>query len=366
MHVALVANTAWLDEELRMFRRLVVGLIDEQVRVAQVVPEQLPQQEANSFSEVVTWQDSAWPMARGRRLVRVTEDLKRIGVDLIHALDGRLWEPVAQIARHLNVPVVLSAASLMDLPQVQRIHRRFGDLRMAFAAATGPLQQAIAARLPTNVVVQTVPAGIHAPEQLPRPVTAGEWTCAVISGTGEVDEDYEALFEALRQIVADHEHAQFFLDGQRSDQHGLWQLARRYQLLENISIVPRRLGHREMLLNADALIHPQALGKSRTLTLQAMGHGLPVIARQDLWVDYLLEDETAWLVKQAQAQAWAEALQRLIAAPAQARQLGARAREWVMRHRPLSAHVEAVLGLYRRLAGEPLACEHPQEGPARR
>lgn len=366
MHVALVANTAWLDEELRMFRRLVVGLIDAQVRVAQVVPEQLPQQEANAFSEVVSWRDSAWPVARSRRLLRVADQLGRLGVDLLHALDGRLWEPVAHIARHLKVPAVLSAASLMDLPQVKRLHHRFGDLGLAFAAATEPLRQAMAAQLPADATVQTVPPGIHAPEQPPRPVTAGEWTCAVISGTGEVDEDYEALFEALRHIVTDHEHAQFFLDGQRSDQHGLWQLARRYQLLENMSIVPRRLGHREMLLNADALIHPQALGKSRTLTLQAMGHGLPVIAREDPWVDYLLEGETAWMVRQPQAQAWTDALQRLITAPQEARQLGARARQWVMRHRPWSAHVAAVLELYRRLEAKTLQVESPPQRPVRR
>jgi len=359
VHVALVANTAWLDEELRVFRRLVVGLIDEGVRVAQVVPEQLPQQEANSFSEVVTWQDSAWPLARSRRLVRVAEDLERIGVDLIHALDGRLWDPVTQIARHLDIPVVLTATSLMDLPQVQRTWQRCRDLRLGFAAATEPLRQAIAQKLPPDVLVQTVPPGIHAPDQPPRPVTAGEWTCAVISGTGEIDEDYEARFMALRQGVAEHEHAQFFLDGQHSDQHGLWQLARRNSLLENMSIVPRRLGHREMLLNADALIHPQPLGKSRTLTLQAMGSGLPVIAREDPWVDYLLEDQTAWLVRASEPEPWVECLTRLIATPEAARHLGQRARQWVMQQRPLSRHVDLTLSLYRQVSLTALKFEQP-------
>jgi glycosyltransferase involved in cell wall biosynthesis len=172
----------------------------------------------------------------------------------------------------------------------------------------------------------------------------------VISGTGEIDEDYEAPFMALRQVVTEHEHAQFFLDGQHSDQHGLWQLARRHHLLENMSIVPRRLGHREMLLNADALIHPQPLGKSRTLTLQAMGNGLPVIARDDPWVDYLLDDETAWLVRKTEPAPWAECLGRRIVTPDAARQLGGRARQWVMQQRPLSRHVELTLSLYRQVA----------------
>ena len=38
MHVALLANEAWLDDELVTFEQLVVGLVDEQVRITRVVP----------------------------------------------------------------------------------------------------------------------------------------------------------------------------------------------------------------------------------------------------------------------------------------------------------------------------------------
>ena len=38
MHAALLANSAWLGEEAHTLRQLVVGLVDEQVRVTRVVP----------------------------------------------------------------------------------------------------------------------------------------------------------------------------------------------------------------------------------------------------------------------------------------------------------------------------------------
>src|SRR5690606_29911364 len=86
MHVALLANTAWLDEELAMFRHLVVGLIDEQVRVAQVVPEEMAGEEFSAFGDRITWRPSRWGMVQRQRLTSLATRLDRLGIDLIHAL----------------------------------------------------------------------------------------------------------------------------------------------------------------------------------------------------------------------------------------------------------------------------------------
>lgn len=352
MHTALLTNTAWLDEQLRLFRQLVVGLIDEQVRVTQVIPDELAIEEANVFGQVVTWRDSRWPWTRRFRLMRLADELDRLGVDLIHAMDGRLWQAAVRLADRLGVPAVLQAASVFDIREIDRLPRRGPDSRVAFVAATQPLREAIVSRVSDECPVEVMPLGVYIPEQRSaRPSDAG-LLCVVVSGTGEVNEDYEALFTAMRALLDEYPQVQFFLDGQRTEQHGLWQLAKRMRLLENVSLVPRRLGHRELLVKADVLVHPQATGRARSLTLQAMAAGLPVLAKADRWVDDLVHDKTAWLVESADSEAWERLLRRVVQSPQEAWALGEQARAWVaQRHQP-STQVASTAALYRRLTGE--------------
>ena len=321
MHVALIANTAWLDEYLSMFRYLVVGLIDEQVRVTQVLPERLDEGDVSGFCDQVRWRDSQWPIIRRRRLCRLANQIDQLGVDLVHALDGRLWEGSVCIAKQLGTPLILSASSAMDVPQLDRLRRLDELAKVAFSASTGPLAHGIQKHLGPNVQVEMVAQGVHVPDN----VRVHRWEegaiCAVVSGNGAYDTEYDALLSALKAIVTRYPLAQFFFDGQMGDQHLLWQAGRRYGLLSNMSLVPRRLGHRELLLRADVLIHPQALGRSRTLTISAMANGVPVIALHDPWLDYLIDQQTAWVAERADPTVWVQLLARLIETPAHTQEL---------------------------------------------
>src|SRR5690606_24739868 len=125
-------------------------------------------------------------------------------------------------------------------------------------------------------------------------------------------------------------------------------------LLRNVSMIPRRLGHRDLLLRADLLVQPQPLAQSRSITLQAMAHGLVVLAHEDPWLDYLIEDETAWLLREPDAAAWTGALNRALQDHAAAEALGQRARQWVRANRTVSHQIERVLNLYRGITGQTL------------
>ena len=92
MHVVLVVNTAWMEEELATLRCLTVGLIDENVRVSQLVPDGMASAESNPFGDLLTWRDSSWHYPRRRRLLRHAASLAETGVEVVHALDGRLWD----------------------------------------------------------------------------------------------------------------------------------------------------------------------------------------------------------------------------------------------------------------------------------
>jgi len=355
MQVALIANRACLDEGVGGFRHLVVGLLDEQVRVVQVLPEGLGDKAGSGFGERVGWRDSGWSWLRGYRLAGLAEELDKLGVDLIHGLDHGVWQGAVKLGVRLNVPVVLSASGGSDVSGVAGVGR-IGGLEeggaLAYLAATQAVGEAIREQVGNSVLVEVVATGVHVSEDAGFARCAGGALCAVVSGNGKYDADYDALLRAMRQVTEEYGDCQFFFDGQGGDQHGLWQAGKGYGLLANMSLLPRRLGHQEMLLRADVLIQPQALGRSRSLTLEAMAQGLVVVARRDRWLDYLIDGQTAWVVEESDAGVWVGLIERLINHPGEGAGLAKKAKQWVGENHLASAQVAKALSVYRRLTSE--------------
>jgi len=350
MHIALLANTAWLDEELASLRQLVVGLIDEHVALTQVVPASIPLDDTSPFARRIDWLDSRFRLINLRRLASLHPRLAAAKVDLLHALDGRLWPAAVSLANRLDLPLLLSASSAYDVAAAARIVHDVKPDATAFTAATQPIADAIRARVPDTVPVHHVPTGVHQLEPSPRP--ADRPLCAVVTGSGKLDNHVQALLDALARVVRRDPQAQFFFDGQTADQHRIWRAADKLNLLRHISLVPRRLGNRELLLRTDALLMPQPLGKSRSLTLQAMARGLPVIATEDPWLDYLVDGETAWCLQHPEPTGWHDRIVHLLDHPDAATALGHAARAWVNDHRPVTRQIAALLDLYRRYTGQ--------------
>lgn len=359
MHAALLANTAWLDDELTAFQQLTVGLIDEQIRLTRIMSEQLGGAgiglgNSSLLGTKLTWNESKFAAVNHRRLVKLCDAIDREGVELIHALHGELWQPAAVIGDQLDLPVVFNAASFDDVRQAGRLVRQLNPTRSVFCATTEPIAADLRARTQNLVRVETVVPGVHVGDPAANQRTPGEAPCLAVCGDGVMDDQYQQLLEGIALVVADRPEVQFFFDGQRTDQHQVWKAAQRLNLLGNVSFVPRRLGHREMLLMADALVHPQRLERSRSVTLLAMAHAVPVLAAADEALDYLVPEHTAWVIDEPSAAAWADLLMRLVAHPDDATDLGLRARAWVHDERLASDQIERMLALYRSTAGTPL------------
>ena len=354
MHVALLTNRAWLDEELSPFQHLVVGLIDERVRVAQVVPEGLASEDLSAFGDQVIWRESTISMLNQRRIIGLDEELGALGVDLIHAMDGRLWRGGLKLAGALDVPIVLTANSMLDVRLSQQLLPSQDPVRVAVTAVTEPIMQAIRPHAPADMLLATVGTGVSSHEACASAPEPGQALCVIVCGNGEMDGDYEALLSGIADFVTRHPTSQFFFDGQGSGQHQIWKAASALGLLGNISLTPRRLGHREVLLKSHALIHPQALGKARCLTLRAMARGLPVIAKQDPALDYLLDNQNAVVLDDPSAGDWTAELDRLIDEPNTFTELGRSASRWIRDQRPSSYQINGILDVYRRITGQTL------------
>ena len=286
--------------------------------------------------------------------MKLATPLDEAGVDLIHALELGVWQPAAVMGESLDLPVLFQVSSGRDLDSAERLAGQVNPSRCAFVAATGPLGEALRERIGGQLRIEVIRPGVHTETAEAEPREPEHTPCVAVCGDGQMDDHYQALLEGIRAVVAEYPAMQFFLDGRLTDQHQVWRAARSLNLLGNLSFVPRHMGRREVLLMADALVHPQAAGRCRGLTLMAMAHGLPVLAPADPHTDHLLADQTAWVLDDPTPQAWAVHLRRLVTDPGAAAELGERAREWVGRERLASNAIERIIHLYRTLSGQPL------------
>jgi glycogen synthase len=110
--------------------------------------------------------------------------------------------------------------------------------------------------------------------------------------------------------------------------------------------VPDEVLH-ALYARADLFVHATRYEGSSLVTLEAMAHGLPVVATRAGGIpDKVVEGETGHLVEPGDVGALAERLESLIRAPERRRQMGARGRARVEERFDWSAIVERVLALY--------------------
>jgi glycogen synthase len=101
---------------------------------------------------------------------------------------------------------------------------------------------------------------------------------------------------------------------------------------------------------ADIFVHATRYEGSSLVTLEAMAHGLPVVATRAGGIpDKVVEGETGHLVEPGDVAALADRLEALGRAPERRREMGARGRARVEAHFAWSRIVERVLALYDEL-----------------
>lgn len=359
MHLGLITNTSYLDENLTAFNHLVVGLIDDGVRVVQVAPERVGQNELSIFGERLSYRVASLRPITRHRMLSLGPYLAERGVSIIMAMSGDVWREAAELARRHDMALILTANSSADVRELSRMMRLLRPTQTAVIAATAPLLEATEKQLHNTVFCETIPPGVHIPSPSQTPSDADGQTSAVpsvvITTNGRLTPSSESLIRALPGVVAAIPDIQFFLDGQDVDQHELWKLASKLDLLSNLSLIPRKLGHRELILRADMLVQPQALNLARNLTLEAMAHGIALIAQDDPWVDYLLENVTCRLVDQPTVGEWEQLFISMLRDPAAIHRLGQSAQKYVRDHHAMSQQVARTLDVCRRLSGESLA-----------
>lgn len=363
MNAAFLVDADWLDEYLPIYRHLVIGLIDESVPVVQVVPDILPPRDTVSLGQVLYWQPSRFNWLTHRRLMNLADPLQAIGVDVIHLATLKHWKSGLALAQAIGASIAFDVFNQGTLDVVEDVHKAAGDMGLSFITATETMQQQTTEALGETQPVILARPGLHARE-LHRSSTADRATCLTITIPRSLQPQQEGWLVALGRLVREYPDLMVFADVPTgSPSQDFWRRSQKLDLFSHLTLATRPLGRFDMLTHADALVMPVAAGQIRGIALQAMASGLPILAMEDPLTDYLQEGETCKLVSSDTTEAWYEAIKWLLDHPAEATQLGERARQWASQHCRVSNYVHAVIDAYRQASGEsiPFNADIPEQ-----
>jgi glycosyltransferase involved in cell wall biosynthesis len=359
MHIALIADEERLESEHAMLNRLSIGLIDEGAQLTRFVPDRMADEGAEgdelfvALAQRVTVPVRIMPWMRRSRAQRLAEQVQRAVPDLLYAVGSASWRIAMDLADVLRRPVVLDVWSMAQA-------RRAGTARIAqrlagLFAPTEPLAESLRQRV-DPAMVAVVPYGVPIPAQTRAilPDDAEAVSVAVL-GSGRDVPAYRAALEGLAAAVRELPQLMAFLELRGGNDHEVWRIVRKLNLLPHVSAITSAAKHRPLLTRCDLLMLPERLGEFRSLTLEAMAAGMPVIASADPVREMLRHEETAIIARGGAAE-WAGALSLVGRDRAKLRAIGQAGRTLVSEHYRSSNQSRRLLEAFERARGTgPLA-----------
>lgn len=354
MRSVLIADEGFVSREATLLSRLAVGLADEGVRVIRAIPygtesdDALSIQGSGLLGEPVHFAPDGLPFSSGARARRLERDINRRlsandrQVDVIHAFGGRCWTVALELGRSLGATVLLEfwrsglARRLkgLHLSTAQRVEVTAPDRALTDAIGDSALAQR----------VRVTPWGVHAPTELaskPSPPTSIVLCCSGIERA-----PVTVAFQAAAELAREHPGLRIFVDARAARRTGLWSRGVSLGVADRLTLVDSIESHRDLTLQADLLVLPEALGEHRSFVLDAMARGLAVLAHRDPKVTHLHSGDQVRLVDKPTIEQWRTGLQGLMESPVELTTRRKAAREYVLQHHRASAHVASVLGVY--------------------
>jgi hypothetical protein len=352
MRVLVLADEMFASREKPLLTRLEVGLADEGIRSIHAVPESLHVVEgAELFTQAITFEAHGWAVTRrvrARHLVRklrelVGEDDQR-PADIVHVFGGSVWEIGLEIGRQLEAAVALEVWRSGLVGRAASVQQE-DPIGPIFMAPDLTIERALRAQKLSGTVRMT-PWGVHVPDEPRVILPPGRAISVMFVGTGRESRPFCAALEGVLRLLKRHPDLLVFMDAKAAHRSGAWMLAQKLRLGDHISLIEDIEGRRDLLLQGDLLVIPEAGGEQRSILLDAMANAMVVVARHDPDVSALIEGRTAKLVTQPSADMWELAVGQVMDDAGAARQLTESARAYIRDQRLASAHIASVLQAY--------------------
>jgi glycosyltransferase involved in cell wall biosynthesis len=281
------------------------------------------------------------PWMRQARANRLAESLEKSLPDVIYAIGMKAWSVGMDLAVAIDRPIILDVCSVA---QANAVPRPSADAAIAgYITPCQPLAKILHGKMEPSLV-HVAPIGIGVPPQ-PCNVFENREQSVAIAVIGEASDvhAYSAMLSGVRLASMDLPLLQIMLELHGPNEHDVWKKVHSLELLEHVSAISDASIYRALLAQCDLMLVPEAYGEPRSLMLEAMALGIPVIAAHDPVNDGLIEGITARLVQNKDVREWTDRIRDIVHSPLQARELGMRAREYVLAHNRSSAQVTQLL-----------------------
>jgi glycosyltransferase involved in cell wall biosynthesis len=352
LDVAIWLDPQMLQREAAFLRHLVVALKSDGHNVRFISPADLDLSALpvlGSSLETYAWHrwEQLAPLRR-LRLARIIETLREDPPDLLLVWGSA--EPLGPqiVLSATNLPALLWCwdaselfTPLADIPQVRQI-----------VLSAEPLRE----RLPTNcrVPVNVIHPGVYTDDAVACYDVPGQVPCIVSLDPLADIAAFQNLIKACRYLTDDGLDFMLFTYDQGAQEHPIWQLAQKIDILDRIGFVPFQQDAEPLLLHGDLYLHVLPTSRVQYRTLEAMGRGLAIVTRPNHAADFLVDGQTCRIVAEPTAENWRVVLQELILDRAKAAGIARRGQQYVREHHAMSESIGQFITLCRRAAGTPL------------
>lgn len=369
MRSLMLMDAVFAGRELGMLQRLAVGLTQEQVQVLVGVPAGCEvAARLGLMEEPLVFHAGGLSLTLPLRAAHLASGVVRrageAGVSVVHAFGERVWGLACGVGRALDVPVVFDVWRQGAVTRARSIALREAG-RVTVLAADPAIERALL-RDGAGPTVRPGPWGVYVPGdssltpgRVLRPAS-GERAAPIavaVLGSGLDRSSAVAAFTGLARLARQRQELMLFIDQEAARNAELWRLGGRLGVRERLTVVEHSEAARQLVLRCDLVLHPDRRGELRTVLLDAMAAGVPVIAAADPTLGVLIDGRTARLVDGSSAEAWAAAIEALLADPAPAVALASSARAYLREHRRVSSQVAAVIDAYEQAVEQARAGE---------
>ena len=300
--IAMFMSGERIDQEHGMLNRLAVGLMNDGEQVTRVIPpynNNIPADYEQSVSIIprIHTQFSFPFLQRKELLENLCSELKKQKTTSIVCFGVDVTKLGLAIATLLDVPLYQEVISMREARRVKRnspVTRWF--------AATPSLEQAIIERVGEDRAA-FVPLGVTTMPKN-KPFSDSPTKCAVILNGGDEPKSTEKILEALKA----HPEIHIFLELDGKKDHKVWSVVEEENMLNRTTCLQNVASLRSLIIQSDLVILPSSHMPLRTVLLEAMASGVPVLAKKIEGFDMLVEGETALIVKGS----WNEPLKTIL------------------------------------------------------
>jgi len=354
MRVLLIVDTVFAVRERPLISRLEVGLADEGVGVVLALPERAPiSSDLGLVGDPVRFRLAGFALTRAiraRQLVRrLTAGADATQIDLIHVFGGASWSLAGEVATLLAVPVVLEVWR-GGLCERARAFRPNPSVPVILLAPGRDVERRLLAEGGSGMV-RLARWGGSVPADPAIPLRDGSVASIMLVGNGRDAVGLTAAFDAAARLAAERGDVMIFLDADAARQAGLWKRAKRHAITDKLTLIDRMEERRDLVLQGDIFVYPERLQEHRTVLLDALAAGLPVVVAADDAVEELIDGRTAVVVPRPDPDIWHHAIAELLDDRDRARAIGAAARESIRDGRRFTSYVAAVLDAYEWATG---------------